>query len=322
MEPLDAAAGQKCTKEPREKAPLQRKWVSEPTAGTKRSTFADPAGKRHSHREGLQSGASGGGLTGSVQKYSSGKLLPSAIGQSSQENQYLQLFPSTYSYQLPPSFPQQPIQERFPPGAKPQPGLEAHAWPFASQLPSFTTDEVFPAHPRGHGGDFPRRKSPSLPASFSQYSQSGIEQPEDVQKKEQKPKKPGKYICHYCGRACAKPSVLKKHIRSHTGERPYPCVPCGFSFKTKSNLYKHRKSHAHAIKAGLVPFSELAATRPDMDQASSVGEAEVHSDGEQSTDTDEESAEASMFMEKSSPIPQISFEAEKSTMEKGGEPAY
>ncbi|XP_064136797.1 zinc finger protein 40 isoform X2 [Loxodonta africana] len=70
--------------------------------------------------------------------------------------------------------------------------------------------------------------------------------------KDQKPKKQGKYICEYCSRACAKPSVLLKHIRSHTGERPYPCVTCGFSFKTKSNLYKHKKSHAHTIKLGLV----------------------------------------------------------------------
>ncbi|KAJ3609473.1 hypothetical protein NHX12_023994 [Muraenolepis orangiensis] len=74
-------------------------------------------------------------------------------------------------------------------------------------------------------------------------------------KRERKPQRPGKYVCSYCGRACAKPSVLQKHIRSHTGERPYPCVPCGFSFKTKSNLYKHRKSHTHRVKAGLA-FSE------------------------------------------------------------------
>ncbi|XP_062847429.1 transcription factor HIVEP3 [Trichomycterus rosablanca] len=75
-------------------------------------------------------------------------------------------------------------------------------------------------------------------------------------RRERKPQKPGKYVCSYCGRPCAKPSVLQKHIRSHTGERPYPCVPCGFSFKTKSNLYKHRKSHAHRIKADLASSRE------------------------------------------------------------------
>lgn len=52
----------------------------------------------------------------------------------------------------------------------------------------------------------------------------------------------------------------------------------------------------------------------DMDQASPVGEAEVHSDGDQSTDTDEEGMEGStMLMDKDSPIPQISFEADKNT---------
>ncbi|XP_057377952.1 transcription factor HIVEP2-like [Daphnia carinata] len=58
----------------------------------------------------------------------------------------------------------------------------------------------------------------------------------------------GRYVCPYCQHACAKPSVLEKHIRAHTNERPYPCVPCGFAFKTKSNLYKHCKSRTHVLK--------------------------------------------------------------------------
>ncbi|XP_007558530.1 transcription factor HIVEP3 [Poecilia formosa] len=92
-----------------------------------------------------------------------------------------------------------------------------------------------------------------LPSTQDATIQSASETQEDnpKQKRERKPQKPGKYVCTYCGRACAKPSVLQKHIRSHTGERPYPCAPCGFSFKTKSNLYKHRKSHTHKVKAGL-----------------------------------------------------------------------
>uniref|UniRef100_W5KT49 HIVEP zinc finger 2a n=1 Tax=Astyanax mexicanus TaxID=7994 RepID=W5KT49_ASTMX len=308
MEPRGTDASHKCSKEPRDKNTLQRKWVSEPSNGTQRSTYAESESKRHLDHESFQSGASGTGIA------SAGKLHLNAVSQSSQESRF---FPRSYSYQ---SYPQQPMQKPILTGTKPQTGLEAHAWPFSGQLQSLPPDDIFPAHSRSHGV-FPRQKSPSLPSAFGQYSQSSSEQQEEGHKKEQKPKKPGKYICQYCGRACAKPSVLKKHIRSHTGERPYPCGPCGFSFKTKSNLYKHRKSHAHAIKAGLVPFSELAI-RTDIDQASSVGEAEVHSDGEQSTDTDEETAEIAMYPEKSSPVPQISFESDKSTIEKGGEPAY
>ncbi|XP_048363929.1 zinc finger protein 40 isoform X2 [Sphaerodactylus townsendi] len=103
--------------------------------------------------------------------------------------------------------------------------------------------------------------------------------------KDQKPKKMGKYVCEYCNRACAKPSVLLKHIRSHTGERPYPCETCGFSFKTKSNLYKHKKSHAHAIKLGLVlqPDSSGLFLSHESDKALSI-----HSDVEESGDSDDE----------------------------------
>ncbi|XP_062841471.1 transcription factor HIVEP3 [Trichomycterus rosablanca] len=92
------------------------------------------------------------------------------------------------------------------------------------------------------------------------------------QKRERKPQKPGKYVCTYCGRACAKPSVLQKHIRSHTGERPYPCAPCGFSFKTKSNLYKHRKSHTHKVKAGMVSSSQVPGMNCLEDQVTESDE--------------------------------------------------
>ncbi|XP_062386063.1 transcription factor HIVEP3 [Sardina pilchardus] len=117
-------------------------------------------------------------------------------------------------------------------------------------------------------GPFPGNESGSsvqdstdapVPSSSSSAPSHGTEEAQEgmpKQKRERKPQKPGKYVCSYCGRACAKPSVLQKHIRSHTGERPYPCAPCGFSFKTKSNLYKHRKSHTHRVKAGLAPASK------------------------------------------------------------------
>ncbi|KAM3595769.1 uncharacterized protein V6R79_002561 [Siganus canaliculatus] len=109
--------------------------------------------------------------------------------------------------------------------------------------------------------------------------------------KDQKPKKPGKYVCEYCKRACAKPSVLLKHIRSHTGERPYPCVTCGFSFKTKSNLYKHKKSHAHAIKLGLIARSESGGGSLSQESDKALG---THSEPEESGDSDEEGSTADL----------------------------
>lgn len=43
----------------------------------------------------------------------------------------------------------------------------------------------------------------------------------------------GKYVCGECGIRCKKPSMLKKHIRTHTDVRPYVCKHCNFAFKTK-----------------------------------------------------------------------------------------
>lgn len=157
--------------------------------------------------------------------------------------------------------------------------------PFPTGRPK-ATGHLALVHPSGSASNM---KSATSPEVQQQCTHAGMDQPSETMcKVEQKPQKPGKYVCDYCGRACAKPSVLKKHIRSHTGERPYPCIPCGFSFKTKSNLYKHRKSHAHSVKAGAAPLSELGSYNTSTDQGSFEGEGELFSDAEQSTDTDED----------------------------------
>ncbi|XP_055075356.2 zinc finger protein 40 isoform X1 [Misgurnus anguillicaudatus] len=127
------------------------------------------------------------------------------------------------------------------------------------------------------------------PVQMTTVVNFGTSQVTDITAKEQKPKKQGKYVCDYCNRACAKPSVLLKHIRSHTGERPYPCVTCGFSFKTKSNLYKHKKSHAHTIKLGLVKDSGSGSLSQESDKGLAT-----HSDAEESGDSDEEGSAADL----------------------------
>ncbi|XP_072459928.1 zinc finger protein 40 [Notamacropus eugenii] len=122
-------------------------------------------------------------------------------------------------------------------------------------------------------------------AQVASIVNQSVEQMYNLILKDQKPKKQGKYICEYCSRACAKPSVLLKHIRSHTGERPYPCVTCGFSFKTKSNLYKHKKSHAHAIKLGLVLQPDSSGLFLSHESAKALN---IHSDVEESGESEDE----------------------------------
>lgn len=87
-----------------------------------------------------------------------------------------------------------------------------------------------------------------------------------------RPKSAGKHVCPHCGRDCLKPSVLEKHLRCHTGERPYPCSTCGISFKTQSNLYKHKRTQAHArlsSESGKGTFSSQESTESSRENCSS-----------------------------------------------------
>ncbi|KAI9520910.1 hypothetical protein NQZ68_013316 [Dissostichus eleginoides] len=49
--------------------------------------------------------------------------------------------------------------------------------------------------------------------------------------------------CNFCPKSFKKPSDLVRHIRIHTGERPYKCDECGKSFTVKSTLDCHVKTH-------------------------------------------------------------------------------
>lgn len=149
-----------------------------------------------------------------------------------------------------------------------------------------------------------RPSLPNEPAKSFPESQTQMQmhtQPPELADKKCSESAGGKYVCPYCNLACSKPSVLQKHIRAHTNERPYPCVSCGFSFKTRSNLYKHCRSRTHANRVmgnkhsmqAPVECADLDSSSEKTDEAKSQREAvEDVDDADDSTAHDDKSQNA------------------------------
>nr|XP_045598532.1 zinc finger protein 358-like isoform X19 [Procambarus clarkii] len=52
-----------------------------------------------------------------------------------------------------------------------------------------------------------------------------------------------KFQCEFCGKSFQWQSNLQLHVRSHTGEKPYPCPQCSYRATQRSDLTKHLRIH-------------------------------------------------------------------------------
>lgn len=57
------------------------------------------------------------------------------------------------------------------------------------------------------------------------------------------PQSQDKYLCPTCNKAFSRPSSLRIHSHSHTGEKPYKCAHpgCGKAFSVRSNMKRHER---------------------------------------------------------------------------------
>ena len=55
--------------------------------------------------------------------------------------------------------------------------------------------------------------------------------------------RPYKYCCEICNKMWRGKTDLERHMRVHTGEKPFECEECGKRFTLKSHMTSHRARH-------------------------------------------------------------------------------
>ncbi|USP81163.1 uncharacterized protein yc1106_08437 [Curvularia clavata] len=121
--------------------------------------------------------------------------------------------PEQHSYTTPPLYAQRPLPSNFQP----------HTMPLPVPVPSPATNGSNPWQHHHY---------------ISTSSQSQFPQPQD------------RYICSTCNKAFSRPSSLRIHSHSHTGEKPYKCPQpgCGKAFSVRSNMKRHERG-CHAASS-------------------------------------------------------------------------
>ncbi len=130
------------------------------------------------------------------------------------------------------------------------------------QSSSFTPS---PSPPPGHGNHDPVRSAPpqraftkQVPCESQQIAPDHDDDHDEEMTREQIESRKGsghwspsvrmrtdRYSCSECYKSFSRPSSLRIHRHSHTGERPFVCATkgCGRAFSVRSNMRRHMRVH-------------------------------------------------------------------------------
>ncbi|KAG7087061.1 hypothetical protein E1B28_013042 [Marasmius oreades] len=88
-----------------------------------------------------------------------------------------------------------------------------------------------------------------------------------------------KHVCPICSKRFSRPSSLKIHVNTHTGETPFRCPfpGCGREFNVNSNMRRHYRNHAGAGSLYLPEYNDHDEDGPESPPSYHSSHSHSHS---------------------------------------------